>query len=139
MGRKRKTDQHLAQRLYLRSGSYYFVDYKGKWNNLGRSYSVALAGYTQLTDSDKPCRTISDLIDRYLKEVAPAKAPTTYEDNIKQGKFLRAALGHILPEKLTAKLVYQYMDERGKSSKNIREPDTSKIGNMSLLENMQVH
>jgi hypothetical protein len=84
MGGKRKSDHFLPQRLYVRSGSYYYVDFHGKWHNLGRVYAKAMAGYVQLTDKNAPCRTISDLIDRYLQEVAPTKAQETYKGNLKQ-------------------------------------------------------
>jgi len=73
MGRKRKTDNHLPKRMYLKSGSYYLVDYFNKWHNLGRVYVKAMAEYGRLTDPYKPCRTIGDLLDRYLLEVAPTK------------------------------------------------------------------
>jgi len=91
MGRKRKTDRHLPERMYLKSGSYYFVDYLNKWHNLGRHYVKALAQYGQFTDPDKPCRTVSDLLDRYLVEVAPLKAENSYKANISGAKYIRAA------------------------------------------------
>ena len=50
MGRKRKTDKHLPKNVYLRSGSYYFVDYSGKWINLGRSFANAMMDYGQIAD-----------------------------------------------------------------------------------------
>lgn len=130
MGRKRISDSHLPQRMYLRSGSYYFVDHLGKWHNLGRVYSKAMAEYVKFTDPDTPCRTISDLIDRYLKEVAPTKAESTYKGNLKQAKYLRAGLGHIHTDRLTTQLVYQYMDARGRTT------PTSANRELSLLSHM---
>ena len=115
MGRQRKTDKHLPKRMYLRSGGYYFVDYLNKWHNLGRIYSKAMAEYGQLTDPDKPCKTISELLDRYLLEVAPLKAEATYKANISASKYIRAALGHIHINQLTPKLIYQYTDARKKT------------------------
>ena len=115
MGRQRKTDKHLPQRMYLKSGGYYFVDYMNKWHNLGRIYSKAMAEYGQLTGPDKPCKTISDLLDRYLLEVAPLKAEATYKANISASKYIRAALGDIHIEQLTPQLIYQYTDARKKT------------------------
>ena len=112
MGRKRKTDRHLPERMYLKSGSYYFVDYLNKWHNLGRHYVKALAQYGQFTDPDKPCRTVSDLLDRYLVEVAPLKAENSYKANISGAKYIRAALGHVLIDQLKPKLIYSYLDAR---------------------------
>lgn len=115
MGRQRKTDKHLPKRMYLKSGSYYFVDYQNKWHNLGRVYIKAMAEYGQLTDPDKPCKTISELLDRYLLEVSPLKAEATYRANISASKYIRAALGHIHINQLTPKLIYQYIDARKKT------------------------
>jgi len=130
MGRQRKTDRHLPQRMYLRSGSYYFVDYNGKWINLGRVYAKAMVEYALFTDPDKPCKTIADLLERYLKEVAPLKAERTYQDNIKQGRYLRAALGHIQPDRLTAQMIYQYLDARGKNSQTQANRELALLSHM---------
>lgn len=116
MGRHRKKDRNLPQRMYLRSGSYYFVDYTGKWINLGRKYSTAMAKYVELVDTEGPCKTIEDLIVRYLSEVSPTKSEHTYRDHIKQSRYLKIALGHNRPSDLTTQMIYQYMDARGKKS-----------------------
>ena len=60
---------------------------------------------------------MSEVIDRYLREIAPLKAERTYKDNLIQGKYLRAAFGKLRPARVTPQLVYKYLDERGKSSK----------------------
>jgi len=115
MGRSRKTDKHLPKRMYLRSGSYYLVDYFNKWHNLGRVYVKAMAEYGRLTDPDKPCKTIGDLLDRYLLEVAPTKSERTYKNKLWDSRCLRAALAHIQIDLLTAKIIYQYVDARIKT------------------------
>lgn len=119
MGRNRKHDRHLPPRMYLRSGTYYFVDVLGKWHGLGRHYVEAMSAYAKLTDSEKkPIVTVGDLLDRYLKEVAPEKAESTYKGNLKQAKYLRAGIGHIPVSDLTPQLIYQYMDARPRVSAN---------------------
>ena len=115
MGRSRKTDKHLPKRMYLKSGGYYFVDCLNKWHNLGRIYSKAMAEYGQLTGPDSICKTISELLDRYLLEVAPLKAESSYKANISASKYIRAALGGIHIEQLTPQLIYQYTNARKKT------------------------
>ncbi len=105
MGRRRKSHKHLPERVYLRSGSYYFVDYSGKWHN------------GQLADYDSQVTTMAGLIDRYLREVSPTKAQSTYKDHIKQAKYLRAAFGNLRPIQIKAQGVYAYLDARGKRSR----------------------
>ncbi len=117
MGRRRKSHKHLPQRVYLRSGSYYFVDYLGKWHNLGRNYATAMAAYGQIADHDSAVTNMEDLIDRYLREIAPKKAESTFKDNIKQAKYLRAAFGKLRPVQIKAQGIYAYLDARGKRSR----------------------
>lgn len=103
--------------MYLRSGSYYFVEYgTERWINLGRDYVHAMSAYADRTSEDIPCLTMSNLIDRYLREVAPKKAPRTYQDNVKQVRFLRAYFGRMRLQDVTQPHIYRYLDERGKSS-----------------------
>ena len=103
--------------MYLRSGSYYFVEPgTERWINLGRDYVAAMSVYAKMTAEDVPSFTVSQLIDRYLREVAPTKAPRTYQDNVRQAKFLRAFFGQMSLEDVTQQDIYQYLDERGKRS-----------------------
>lgn len=69
-----------------------------------------------MSDENQQCRTMGDVIDRYMREIAPTKAQSTYKDNIKQSKYLRAAFGKLPPSTITKQSVYQYMDARGKRS-----------------------
>ncbi len=115
MGRKRRTDKHLPERMYLKSGSYYFVDYSNKWHNLGRVYIDALSEYGRHRDPDKHCRTIGDLLDRYLLEEAPKKAETTYKSYVIFSTRIRAAFGHIAVDQIKPIMVRQYLDARRKT------------------------
>ncbi len=116
MGRKRVHDKHLPRRVYLRCGSYYFVDHLGKWQRLGRDYGGAMRRWAELM-SDHPLYTLADVFDRYQREVIPTKAPRTRRDNIHQMKRLRAVFGRMRPAELKTIHVYQYRDARGVQSK----------------------
>ena len=111
-GRKRTQGKHLPTRMYEKSGSYYFVDKDNKWINLGKDFGRAIERYNSFNEGNDEIITINDLIDRYLKEVAPTKAPKTYKCNLFEAKYLRAAFGKMHPEDLTAKAIYLYMDAR---------------------------
>ena len=118
MGRKRRKDRHLPERMYLRSGGYYFVEYgSNSWTNLGRDYVKAMAEYARIRDSNRPLSTMSDVIDRYVAEVAPLKAESTYKGNLIEAKYLRAAFGKMEPSRISGQNVYAYLDERAKTSK----------------------
>ena len=115
MGRNRKHDTHLPKRVYLRRGTYYFVDYLGKWHRLG----ITLSGmYRRLADfvEDTPIKTMGDLFDRYEIEVIPTKAPRTQKDNSREIKLLRAVLGEMVPRQFLPRHGYAYYNERKKTS-----------------------
>lgn len=117
VGRKRRKDRHLPERMYLRSGSYYFVDYgSNAWTNLGRDYVQAMAEYARIRGPNGVMQTMHDVFNRYLEEIAPTKAKRTYDDNLKEAKYLRAAFGKMAPESIKPRAIYTYLDERGKAS-----------------------
>lgn len=130
MGRKRKSDNHLPPKVYQRSGSYYFVDKDGKWIKIGSSYPAAMAKYAQIVEDVGNVVTIGDLLDRYLKEIAPLKAEASYKTNLAQSKFIRAGLGEIRVDELKPKHIYLYMDVRGKKGKTQTNREVAMISHM---------
>ena len=116
MGRKRKTNKHLPTRMYFKGRSYYFVSRDNKWINLGRDYQAAVAQWAQLTDTTGPLRTMSDLFDRYERDIMPTKAPVTVMSYSLWLKMLRAGLGKFLPDQITKQIIYKYTDKRGKTA-----------------------
>lgn len=115
MGRKRKTDKHLPQRVYHRGKTYYLVQADGKWMPLGRTLAEMFRTYAGLLEQ-KPVCTMDDLFDRYMIEVVPMKAPRTQRDNGYEMQFLRAALGDMAPTQFKPKHGYAYYNERKKKS-----------------------
>jgi integrase len=116
VGRLRTRNKKLPQRMYLQHGSYYYVDYKGKWNNLGRSYSDALRNLAVLVGDARSLNTMNGVFDRYALDVIPTKAPRTQLDYRKQLPLLRAVFGEVPPHEITATHVFEYRNTRGKQS-----------------------
>ena len=112
MGRKRKSRKDLPQRMYFIHSAYYFVDRDGKWHPLGRNRVRALAKYGELTEAPGSLLRMGSLMDRYMKEVAPKKAPRTYKNNTNEIRTLRAVFGRMCPEEVTPQDIYAYMDAR---------------------------
>ena len=112
MGRKRKHDKQLPQRMYCRRGCYYFVTPKGRWINLSHDYPAAMAEYGRLTGPGPQCVTLQDVIDRYRILVLPDKARTTQAEQARQLMRLGKVFGTMLPDHITVQHVYQYMDAR---------------------------
>lgn len=116
MGRRRSKNSHLPERMYLRSGRYYYVTPVGKWIALSKLYPEAMRKYADLIDDHMAVNTIGDLIARYMKEVAPTKAENTFKIQLRQSKYLQAAFGHMRPDQLDQRGVYKYIDERSKKA-----------------------
>ncbi len=53
------------------------------------------------------------MIDRYLNEVSPEKAESSYESDLKRAKFLKISFGDMSPEDITPVHIYKYLDKRG--------------------------
>jgi hypothetical protein len=114
MGRRRKTDRHLPQRVYIRRGKFYFVTAANKWLPLGENYPQAMAAWARLLNDIRPTYTMADLFDRYMLEIAPTKAKATYLGNQKEIKPLRVFFRDLKPEEIEPIQIYQYQDIRGK-------------------------
>jgi len=118
MGRNRRTNKHLPERMILNKGrTYYFIEYgTNKWINLGRDYVEAMALYASIRGPGGSLDTMSDLIDRYMLEIAPTKAKRTYKDNLTEAKNLKAVFGDLVPTDVTKTDIYGYKNERGRTS-----------------------
>jgi integrase len=114
MGRRRKHDKYLPQRMYLRRGSFYFdAPATHKMIPLGKDIAFALAQYGQLIAGQWRSRTLGDVIDRYQTEVLPLKrSDQTKKDQAKQLDKLKAVFGSMNPDSITAQHCYQYVDAR---------------------------
>ena len=116
MGRKRITNRHLPPRVYLNHGAYYFHEKNGPAHHLGRDLATAMVAYAKLIEVPDQARTMHHLLDRYMVDVAPQKAPRTYKDNQRQVMPLRAFFGDMRPSDIRPQHVYQFLDLRGQSS-----------------------
>lgn len=116
MGRRRHGDKHLPQRVYLRRGSYFYVDLSGKWHKLGRDLSSMYRTLATRVEVTGTCLTMSNVLDRYLIEVLPGLAPRTQSDYRGYIENLRVAFGTAPPREVTAGHVSDYEAKRAERS-----------------------
>src|SRR6516165_9551759 len=113
MGRRRKRNKHLPQRMYLAYGTYWFRPKDSKPVKLGRDLADALTRYASIIGQQWTGRTLGDVIDRYRLEVLPLKrSDRTREDEARALDRLKAVFGHVLPDNVRAQALYKYMDTR---------------------------
>lgn len=105
-------------------GAFYYVVPPGErerfggkaWYRLGSTEAEAYQKWAKLLgDEHRSYSTMGKLFDRYMAEIAPAKAPATYRGNIIQVQKLRAFFGAMTPKAVKTIHVYQYLDIRQKT------------------------
>lgn len=106
--------------MYLRHGTYYFVDLSGIWHRLGRELRDALRAYADHVALPQSI-TLGSHMDRYVREVIPTKAKRTQDDNHTEMENLRAVFGHMLPDEIRPSDIYAYVDARGAPTRARRE------------------
>jgi integrase len=112
MGRKRKVRKELPKRVYFNHGAYYLVTLKGKWIRLDSNFAKAMTKWAELVMEPNRMNKMGEVMDRYMREVAPLKAESTYEGNLHQIKPLKIFFGELAPNKIKPINIYSYLDIR---------------------------
>ena len=112
VGRKRKTNRHLPQRVYLKHGAFYFVDHQNKWHRLGTSLGEMYRVLATFVEVDT-IQTVEDLCTRYSREVL--QSYSTKEQKTRAPHLLRikAVFGEMRPQDVTSKQVRMFRDKIG--------------------------
>jgi integrase len=118
MSRPRKHNKHLPEKVYQdkKSKMFYFVDAQNKYHQLGRTQDEALGCYYRLMPYKTRIITMAHLINRYMAEKSPLKAPSTHADEKKSAKQLVHRLGHFLPHEVKPVHLAEYIDYRMKEA-----------------------
>lgn len=119
----------LPARWRLTHGAYYYQVPPGlealwdgkKTFRLGKSLPEAYKTWAERLGSTERARTVGQLLDRYLLEVVPTKAPTTQANNQIFIGTLRKAFGGAPLDAIKPRHVYQYVDKRTKKTAAHRE------------------
>ncbi|KPK51122.1 MAG: hypothetical protein AMS22_11385, partial [Thiotrichales bacterium SG8_50] len=124
MGRRRKSRKDLPERVYSKHGSYFFVDRKNKWHNLGKDFHQALIRYAEINSSAYVVTRLGHVMDRFIKEELPKLAIRTRKDRFREIDNLRKVFGAMRPDDITSQQIYKYMDLRNAPVRANRERST---------------
>jgi len=116
VGRRRTKNKDLPQRVYLKHGRYWFIDYQAKWHDLGTDKAEMYRNLARFVDRAKPLHTMRDVFDRFILEKIPLLAPRTQSDYRGYIENLRPAFGDAAPDEPTAGDVFEYRNKRAESS-----------------------
>lgn len=132
MPRKRlKVNLGLPSRWRFTHGAFYYQVPPGMermWDNkklfrLGTSLNDAYQLWAQKIGKLAKAKTIGELLDRYVIEVVPIKAPASQTSNLTQLKQLRTVFANLHLEAITPRDVYEYVDTR---SQKMWNPETKR-------------
>lgn len=102
--------------MYEHHGSYRYMPRYGKPINLGKDLAAAKRKWAELEEPANEKGSLESLIDWYLAEIAPTKAPRTYKDNKAEAEYLKKGIGHIPFRELRPHHVATYRDTRAKDA-----------------------
>ena len=119
----------LPSRWRLHHGAYYYQVPPGNepaWDGkasfrLGKTLPEAFRTWADRVETKRPVKTIAELLDRYLIEVVPTKAPATQTGNRAFIKPLRATFGAMPLLPFEPQLIYQYYTARSAKTSARRE------------------
>ena len=113
MGRPRKHNRDLPQRMYFKNGAYFYVTRENKWIRLSADLGEAKRKWVEI---EAPCQLalqgMMAVFNRYAVEVLPTKALRTRQDQLRQIVLLEAAFGDFRPDEIKPVHVGQYLDYR---------------------------
>lgn len=127
-----KENRGLPARWRFAYGAYYYMVPKGLehlWDGkqsfrLSDKLHEAYQIWSERVAKPTEAKTIGDLLDRYVLEVIPKKAPASKASNMNQLKMLKRVFGAHPLMPFTPQLVYQYVDKR--SVKKV-DPETGRV------------
>lgn len=127
MGRKRKDDsQGLPQRVYLRSGTFYYVHpVTAKWENIGRDLASAKKRAEHYNDPTGSYGTMGWFLDQFIidcnqRVAAKAMSQRTVDDYSGYLAPIKAFFGSMLPTEIGAHHVSEYLEIGAKASRGVQ-------------------
>ena len=142
--KRRPENKGLPVRWQFTHGAYYFRVPPGlehRWENkkrfrLGKTLPESYREWAKRLDSVKEnARTVADLLDRYLLEVVPTKAPATQQTNVLFVNQLRAIFGEAELLSIKPTHVYQYVDKR---KVKIKDPKSGRMKGGRIVAHREI-
>ncbi|ADI28516.1 tyrosine-type recombinase/integrase [Methylotenera versatilis] len=124
MGRRRTNNLDLPPHMQIKHGAYYFVGRDKKWIRLSEDKALALAKWAELEgeipfppNEEKPIKgSLGELIMRYMIEIAPHKAKSTYQGNKLEAENLKKVFSKVQARAVLPTHIAKYLDTRGITS-----------------------
>jgi integrase len=99
-----------------RRTTYYTITAANQRINLGHDLIEAKRKLLDLEAGKPVAGSIAELIDRYMREVSPKKAPATHKDEQASAPRLKSVFGKMRPADIRPVHVAKYLDLRGETA-----------------------
>jgi len=117
MGRKRKSNKDLPQRVYKKHGAYYLVTSENKWIKLGNTKSEMYKALAELDVRPTGAFTVESLWSDFCQDRLPDLAHSTQRGYKKAAKMFLKTFGHMLPGEIKSSDIAKYLLVRGRKAK----------------------
>jgi len=121
MARPRTTNAYLPKYVTVIHGAYWYRPPDAKSVRIAAEGDLAglYKFMAKLTAPEGPITRMSEVFDRYIREVVPTLAERTQKDYLRHLSILRAWCGHMHPDELEPKDIGKFLDvEKGKIQRN---------------------
>ncbi len=138
MGRRRRKNKHLPERVYEHHGSYRYIPRGGKPVRLAKvgDYSGMLRALAELHRGTMNLRLMKDVFDRYELEVLPTKAESTQVDHARMLQRLRKTFGAMQPADIRQPHAAEYRDRRARGTDTMPAAPTAANRELELFSHV---
>lgn len=141
MGRRSTNNLDLPPHMNIKHGAYYFVGRDKKWIRLSDNKAIALVMWAKLEgetpvppNEDKPIKgSLGELIMRYMIEIAPHKAASTYKGNKLEAENLKKVFAKAQAHAVLPTHIAKYLDARGQTSQVRANREISLLSTYSVM------
>jgi len=135
MGRKRKSNKDLPERVYLKHGAYYFVPriqlpMLPKWIWLGTTKSEMYKSLAELEIRPEGGLTIEKVWKDFAEDHFPKLSPATQDGYQRNAKYFLPVFGHMQPDEVKTSDIANYLMRRGKKAKTCANSEIRALSSM---------
>jgi len=132
MGRKRKNNKGLPERVYHKHGSFFYVTPapENKWINLGKTKAEMYRALAELEIQPNGSYNMEGLWNDFLQDRAQGLSPATVRGYEKSAKVFLKTFGHMHPEEVVTKDIARYLLIRGRKAKTSANREVAVMSSM---------
>jgi hypothetical protein len=117
VGRIRKTNRDLPQRVYIKNGAFWYVDRKNKWHRLAAETDRPgmHRRLAAILESGSPIANVQELWDKYQRDELHVKAKKTQQGRRNDMKQPLKVFGKMIPNDIEDHHIWTFWRKRGQT------------------------